>query len=638
MSTPALALKEPDPFVFPTTEAYEAADAAEEARFIAEHGDDDPDALWEHMCEWERIHDRPFGNVPVDPFVDTYKVEYEPSTDPVEFFGSQAKADYYLSPSVANLIAMLDEYHRGNKTTPEQDSFLADLKVETAARAEAARVSEVAWKKDEEAERLIRERATKRFLEDHPDWEAEKRKLLEKYWTTLSAEDSEAYDNPPDLETYVQRKLEHQPNQPKELHLSRRFRFVLNAGAFFDLMTWTLVPEKTVRLMLRKHMPKEYMGQGGGMAAFLMDRCTPVDKLSYAPDKPREYVDSNKLKCLNVYRPSSLEVPRFLPRDATPWLTHVYHMFGDDIEAREHFLDWLAFKTQHPGRKIRHAVVIHGAQGIGKDSLAYPLHAIFGNNMCAPDNEEALKGKTMFLENKTLILIQELKSGDNYGLYDKLKPVITETSVRIEPKFINPYTIECPAAILAFTNHENCLRLEDGDRRWWLYSSKMQKREPAYYADLYKWYEGGGCRAVASYLLNRDVSGFNPDAHPPLTSFKAEVLEASRGETRNGLLEMWQDRQGPFSKPFVNLRDALKFLRETDFPKLGEDQLKRFIRQHGGQPYSPWEAAEKVAPTRYKRNGQSVQARLWLLRGAPADWKGKTQEEIGEAVWHSQIG
>jgi hypothetical protein len=69
MSTPALALKEPDPFVFPTIEAYEAADAAEEARFIAEHGDDDPDALWEHMCEWERTHVRPFGNLitPVSP-------------------------------------------------------------------------------------------------------------------------------------------------------------------------------------------------------------------------------------------------------------------------------------------------------------------------------------------------------------------------------------------------------------------------------------------------------------------------------------------------------------------------------------------------------------------------------------------
>jgi hypothetical protein len=60
---------------------------------------------------------------------------------------------------------------------------------------------------------------------------------------------------------------------------------------------------------------------------------------------------------------------------AGPWLDHVRKVFGDNAE---HVINWLAHRVQRPGEKINHALVLGGAQGIGKDTLPEPLKRAVG--------------------------------------------------------------------------------------------------------------------------------------------------------------------------------------------------------------------------------------------------------------------
>ena len=74
----------------------------------------------------------------------------------------------------------------------------------------------------------------------------------------------------------------------------------------------------------------------------------------------------------NHYRPPRIE--RVTPARPVRWLDHVRKIYPDDAD---HIITWLAHRVQRPQEKINHALVLGGAQGIGKDTLLEPVkHAV----------------------------------------------------------------------------------------------------------------------------------------------------------------------------------------------------------------------------------------------------------------------
>lgn len=75
----------------------------------------------------------------------------------------------------------------------------------------------------------------------------------------------------------------------------------------------------------------------------------------------------------NLYRSPRLKLGK--ATQAAPWLDHINAAYGTDDAA--HILRWLAHRVQRPAEKINHALVLGGAQGIGKDTLLEPIkHAV----------------------------------------------------------------------------------------------------------------------------------------------------------------------------------------------------------------------------------------------------------------------
>ena len=105
-----------------------------------------------------------------------------------------------------------------------------------------------------------------------------------------------------------------------------------------------------------------------------LDRNRPVEQMTWCPGLPMlikdrlvvlgGWIERKDVTCFNLYRP-----PLIVLGDATkagPWLDHVRKVFYPDDA--EHIITWLAHRVQRPGQKINHALVLGGAQGIGKDT------------------------------------------------------------------------------------------------------------------------------------------------------------------------------------------------------------------------------------------------------------------------------
>jgi hypothetical protein len=119
-------------------------------------------------------------------------------------------------------------------------------------------------------------------------------------------------------------------------------------------------------------------------ASAWLDQSRPVEQMTWAPGLPMiirdrlvsagGWIERKGVSCFNLYRPPEIKIG-----DATqvePWLTHVRNVYGE--QQVQHIILWLAHRVQRPQEKINHALVLGGAQGIGKDTLLEPVKRAVG--------------------------------------------------------------------------------------------------------------------------------------------------------------------------------------------------------------------------------------------------------------------
>ena len=143
---------------------------------------------------------------------------------------------------------------------------------------------------------------------------------------------------------------------------------------------------------------------------------------------------------LNLYKPPVL--PR---REGDPelWLEHGYRIYGNDVH---HVLRWLAHRVQRPHEKINHALVLGGAQGIGKDTLLEPVKQAIGPwNFTEVSPQQALGRFNGFLKSVILRVSEARDLGryNRYAFYDHMKafPASPPDILRIDEKNRQEYAI-----------------------------------------------------------------------------------------------------------------------------------------------------------------------------------------------------
>lgn len=251
------------------------------------------------------------------------------------------------------------------------------------------------------------------------------------------------------------------------------------------------------------------------------------------------------------------------------WLDHCAAMIPDEGE-RAHVLDVMAYKLQNPSVKINHAVLHGGDEGCGKDTMWAPfIWAVCGpslRNRGLIDNDSLNSQWGYQLESEVLILneLKEPEASARRALANKLKPIIAAPPemLPINRKGLHPYNMLNRVFVLAFTNDPVPISIPSQDRRWFCVWTSAPRMDADAGAAMWEWFKAGGFHRIAAWLYARDVSAFNPAAAPPMTEFKANLVEHGMSIAESFLVEMIRSRTGEFAKgvigsPFYSICDRL---------------------------------------------------------------------------------
>ena len=261
--------------------------------------------------------------------------------------------------------------------------------------------------------------------------------------------------------------------------------------------------------------------------------------------------------------------PQPVAGDVAPWLAHAQRMVPEAFE-REHLLNVLAHKVQHPGVKINHAILLGGNHGSGKDTLFAPFFWSIGGagkvNCSLVKNEDLTSqwGYGLECEVMEIAELRQSEAKDRRALENHLKPIIAAPPelLPVNRKGMHPYMALNRVFVVAFSNERVAISLPSEDRRWFVIWADAPKMAESAASALWNWYKTGGFAAVAAWLMARDVSAFNPSAAPPMTEAKAIMVEHGMSMAESFLVSLMRGRLGEFSKgvvgsPFHALGDRL---------------------------------------------------------------------------------
>lgn len=263
---------------------------------------------------------------------------------------------------------------------------------------------------------------------------------------------------------------------------------------------------------------------------------------------------------LNIWKDDRIKPEPYKYEKDVKWFEdHLnYLLRADEVK---HFLDWLAFAVQNPGKRVNHVIVIIGHQGTGKTMLFNLIKQLFGpSNSRAPGNDIFSDKYTHWAKNTNFLLINELKQ-EEVNFYNFIKPFITDNDIEIREMYHQSFRIDNHMNIMAFSNIAEPLRIPEDDRRWYIVKSLAQKQKPEYYSELAK-----NCEEKAPYvyqwLLDRDLSDFNWAGDAPTTEIKKSIISNSKSE-----LELWIEDQmaaedSCFKNDVVCIRDIIDAMPE----------------------------------------------------------------------------
>jgi hypothetical protein len=340
--------------------------------------------------------------------------------------------------------------------------------------------------------------------------------------------------------------------------------------AYMPLHTYLFVPSRQTwpAESVNARLGPVSQGKNKVSASAWLDRHRPVEQMTWMPGEPLlikdrlisagGWIRRPGCACFNLYLPPQVE-PGFRNK-AGLWIDHLQAVYPDDSP---HILAWLAHRVQSPGEKINHALVLGGAQGIGKDSLLEPVKSAVGPWNFSEVSPAHLMGRfNGFIESVILRVSEarDLGDVDRYSFYDHMKVYTAAPPdvLRVDEKHLREYEVPNVCGVIITTNHKtDGIYLPADDRRHYVAWSERTKEDftADYWNDLHRWYDAGGIWHVAAYLSAYDLSGFNPKAPPPHTAAFWAIVDANRAPEDAELADVLDELNNPAAVTIAQLAE-----------------------------------------------------------------------------------
>jgi hypothetical protein len=269
--------------------------------------------------------------------------------------------------------------------------------------------------------------------------------------------------------------------------------------------------------------------------------------------------------------------------------THLLKVICAGNQAYYNYLEgWLAYCVQHPERQAEVAVVLRGLKGIGKGTLGQIMLRIFRDHSLHISHGRHLTGhfNAHLMDVLFLFVDEAFWAGDKQG-EGTLKALITERSIMIEPKGVDPFPMPNRLKMMIASNDDWVVPATADERRYFVLDvSEHRWGDRPYFNALYAAIEGDELPAFLHHLLAYDLSRFEVRDVPHTDGLNTQKLLGADSVTR-----FWYD---------CLCEGAIIGIGQGEWPKSVVTQAfhacyVEHARDHGERhPVTDWQMAQKL--------------------------------------------
>jgi hypothetical protein len=325
-----------------------------------------------------------------------------------------------------------------------------------------------------------------------------------------------------------------------------------------------------------------YLGNGDPRAKPLV---LHIANQEYKPNQPRLYQKKGDL-VLNRWSVPEVSYKEDIEcneEDLAPWLEMLERMFPKE-EQRKYFEEWIAMTIVKPEINIAVCPLLRSDAGTGKDFLANEIFSpLVGEaNFKNGNFEQITATHAEEIRYSTLVVINELYHGKTKKSADKLKAIVSDPTQQINPKMMTPFRMDVCTSYIIYSNSDNPLFLEDGDRRYWVPQRLKHKVDVYETADflndvLYPWLKTGGLHKIRARLQR--ISEGLPDNHfkaAPVTPEKEQITHLDMKPSHK---ERFSEELARFHGTQLSLSDVLEW--DTVKGRLNQSDVRQLLKEGG---------------------------------------------------------
>ncbi|HQT65123.1 MAG: hypothetical protein B7Z75_09355 [Acidocella sp. 20-57-95] len=200
-----------------------------------------------------------------------------------------------------------------------------------------------------------------------------------------------------------------------------------------------------------------------------------------------------------------------------------------DKELFRYVVQWMAYAIQHPGTNPGTVLVVKSArEGSGKTMGANWLAKIFGSHAYGANTAEQVTGRfNDHLERVSLLVVNEPPFAGSKEVQNKLKSLITESSISIERKFGGSYMADNNLHIIMTTNEEWAVNAGSEARRYVILEVNDKRvGDTAYFNSLAAEADSGGIEAMFWFLKHLSLRKFNPRTIPINQGLRKQQMQS----------------------------------------------------------------------------------------------------------------
>jgi len=233
--------------------------------------------------------------------------------------------------------------------------------------------------------------------------------------------------------------------------------------------------------------------------------------------------------------------------DIDIFLNHMKILVNHDKKGYEYLLRYLAHSVQSPAEIPRVALVFTSEEGVGKN-IFFELFAekIYGRNrLLQTADMEQVVGRWSLISQRFMVIMDETQSKDSFSNSEKVKNIITSRYVQLERKGIDAIPIKNTGRYIFFSNNETPVKIGLTDRRFVVYECSNERQfDNKYFTELVNAFsDSNRVRKMYDYLMNLDLSEFNPTTDRPITDAYKDIQSVNIPTMARYLTDLYHQYQ-----------------------------------------------------------------------------------------------